>query len=70
MTITKKPLPRPFKRLAAAPLDGSVIEVLCGLQQQVVLARWSVQNQAFVRDDDPYRVSLARVTAWRYPLAK
>jgi hypothetical protein len=69
MTKTEKPLPRPFKRLAAAPLDGSMIEVLCGPQQQVVLARWSAQNQAFVRDDDPYHIPLMRVTAWRYPLA-
>ena len=65
-----KPLPRPFKRMAAAPLDGSVIEVMCGPQQQVVLARWSSETRAFIRDDDPYRVSLTRVTAWRYPQAK
>ncbi len=69
MIIAKKPLSRPFKRLAAAPLDGSLIEVLCGPQQKVVLARWSAQNQAFVRDDDPYHVPLMRVTAWRHPLA-
>ena len=68
--MMRKPLPRPFKRMAAAPLDGSVIEVMCGPQQQVVLARWSGLYQAFIRDDDPYQVSLTRVTAWRYPQAK
>jgi hypothetical protein len=67
--MMRKPLPRPFKRMAAAPLDGSVIEVLCGPQQQVVLARWSSRIQAFIQDDDPNRVPLVRVTAWRYPQA-
>jgi hypothetical protein len=65
-----KPLLRPFKRMAAAPLDGSLIEVMCGPQQQVVLARWSGLHQVFIRDDDPCRVSLTRVTAWRHPQAK
>jgi hypothetical protein len=31
----------------------------------VTLARWFTQTQAWIRDDDPYRRTLHRVTGWR-----
>jgi hypothetical protein len=54
-----------FSDMTMAPRDGSLIEVRHGPNQEIVLARWSGQAQAFVRDDDPDRKTLHRVTAWR-----
>jgi hypothetical protein len=54
-----------FSDMTMAPRDGSLIEVRHGPDQEIVLARWSGQGQAFVRDDDPNRKTLHRVTAWR-----
>jgi hypothetical protein len=48
-----------------APKDGTVIEVRHGPDQEIVRAYWAGQNQAFVREDDPHRKSLHRVTGWR-----
>jgi hypothetical protein len=42
-----------------------LIEVKHGPDQVIVLARWAGQNQAFIRDDDPLRRSLHRVSLWR-----
>ena len=56
---------RIFSDMTMAPRDGSLIEVRHGPNQEIVLARWSGQGQAFVRDDDPNRKALHRVTAWR-----
>ena len=54
-----------FSDMEMAPRDGSLIEVRHGPQQDFVLARWSGQGQAFVRDGDSDRRALHRVTAWR-----
>ena len=51
--------------MATAPRDGSLIEVRYGPQEEIVLAYWIGQTQAFVCDDDPNRKPLHRVTAWR-----
>jgi hypothetical protein len=55
----------PFLALADAPHDGSPIEVRHGPDQEIVLARWFAQTQAWIRDGDPYRRTLHRVTGWR-----
>jgi hypothetical protein len=62
--MTANPLVWPFKRMAAAPLDGSLIEVRYGPEQEIQLARWSSRDQRWVRDGD--RKPLPRVTAWRH----
>lgn len=55
-----------FRDMSTAPQDGSLVEVHHGPpDQEIVQARWSGQRQAFVRDDDPLRRSLHRVTGWR-----
>jgi hypothetical protein len=46
-------------------MDGTTIEVRRGPDQVVVRAHWSGQSQAFIRDDDPLRKTLHRVTGWR-----
>jgi len=64
MVCGAMPRTRPFRPIETAPRDGSVIEVRHGPDQEVVKAYWAGQNQAFVRDDDPDRRSLHRVTGW------
>jgi hypothetical protein len=54
-----------FRDINSAPPDGSLIEIKHGPDQEVVLARWSGQGQTFLRDDDPPRKSLHRVSVWR-----
>jgi hypothetical protein len=54
-----------FRDMSTAPRDGTVVEVKHGPDQEVVRAYWSGQNQAWVREDDPLRRSLHRVTVWR-----
>jgi hypothetical protein len=56
---------QPFRHIASAPRDGTLIEVRHGPDQGIVLAPWAGQNQAFVRDDDPLRRTLNRVSLWR-----
>ena len=56
---------RLLRDMATAPRDGTAIEVKHGIHQQIVRAVWSEQNQAFVREDDPYHRTLQRVTGWR-----
>jgi hypothetical protein len=51
--------------MSEAPRDGSLIEVSHGPDQEIVLARWFAQTQAWVSDGDPYRRTLHRVTGWR-----
>jgi hypothetical protein len=51
--------------MTTAPPDGSLIEVRHGPDQEIVLARWFAQTQAWIRADDPYRWTLHRVTGWR-----
>ena len=57
-----------FLDMASAPRDGTAIEVRHGPDQEVVRAEWSGQAQAWIRDDDPHRRTLHRVTGWR-PIA-
>jgi hypothetical protein len=64
MSLTM-PRSRPFQDINTAPRDGTAIEVNHGPKQEVVRAYWAGQNQAFVRDDEPDRKTLHRVTAWR-----
>ena len=54
-----------FSDMTTAPRDGTLIEVQHGPRQEIVLARWSGQGQAFVHGDDPDRKALHRVTGWR-----
>jgi hypothetical protein len=54
-----------LRPMSDAPRDGTLIEVKCGPQGEVVLAVWFAQTQAYVRDGDPYRRTLHRVTGWR-----
>jgi hypothetical protein len=54
-----------FRGIASAPRDGTLIEVRHGPDQVIVLAWWAGQNQGFVRDDDPLRRTLHRVSLWR-----
>jgi hypothetical protein len=56
---------QPFRHIVFAPRDGTLIEVRHGPDQGIVLAPWAGQNQAFVRDDDPLRRTLNRVSLWR-----
>jgi len=56
---------RPFLPMATVPKDGTLVELRHGPQQETVAAYWAGQNQAFVRDDDPFRRSLHRGTGWR-----
>jgi hypothetical protein len=56
---------RIFRDMRSAPTDGSSIEVRHGPDQEIVQAHWAGQNQAFIRDDDPLRRTLHRVTGWR-----
>jgi hypothetical protein len=54
-----------FRGIASAPRDGTLIDVKHGPDQVIVLPRSAGQNQAFVRDDDPLRRTLDRVSLWR-----
>jgi hypothetical protein len=54
-----------FRDMRSAPQDGTVIEVKHGPDQEVVRAVWSGQSQAWIREDDPLRKTLHRVTGWR-----
>jgi hypothetical protein len=56
---------RPFLNITTAPHDGRVIEVRHGRKQEIVLAGWSAQNQAYILAGDPNRGTLHRVTGWR-----
>lgn len=56
---------RIFRDMRSAPLDGTAVEVRHGPLQMIVSARWSSQNQAWIRTDDPSRLSLHRVAGWR-----
>lgn len=56
---------RIFRDMRSAPRDGSAIEVKHGLQQEIVLARWSGQSQSWIKVHDPDRRTLHQVTAWR-----
>jgi hypothetical protein len=56
---------QPFRHIVFAPRDGTLIEVRHGPDQGIVLARWAGQDQAFMRDDDPLRRPLHRVSLWR-----
>ena len=57
-----------FRDIKTAPKDGTVIEVRHGPDQEIVRAEWSGQGQAWVREDDPLRRTLHKVTGWR-PMA-
>ena len=54
-----------FRDMASAPRDGTTVEVCHGPQQEVARVEWNAQAQAWVREDDPHRRSLHRVTGWR-----
>ena len=54
-----------FFDIKLAPHDGTPIEVRHGPGQEVVLAEWSGQAQAWIRVDDPQRKTLHQVTGWR-----
>jgi len=54
-----------FRDMVSAPRDGTAIEVCHGPQQEVVRAEWNAQAQSWIRDDDPHRRTLHRVTGWR-----
>lgn len=58
-------MPLPYRPIATAPRDGTVIEVRHGPTQTPVRAEWSGQNQGWIRADDPERRTLHRVTEWR-----
>jgi hypothetical protein len=66
-TQTKRSVMRSriFRDMRSAPTDGTTIEVRHGPDQEVILAPWSGQGQAWIRDDDPLRRALHRVTGWR-----
>ena len=51
-----------LRDMVSAPRDGTTIEVRHGPKQELVLAHWSGQIQAFIADDDPLRRALHRVT--------
>ena len=65
MVCRAMPRTRPFSNMDTAPKDGRLIEVRHGPAQEIVRAYWAAQNQAFVRENDPDRKSLHRVTGWR-----
>jgi hypothetical protein len=48
-----------------APRDGTVVEVRHGPDQETVRAEWAGRGQAWIREDDPLRRALQRVTDWR-----
>jgi hypothetical protein len=54
-----------FQDMKTAPRDGTLVEVRHGPLQEAAPARWSAQGQAWIRDDDPLRRALHRVTGWR-----
>jgi hypothetical protein len=56
---------RLFRDMRSAPQDGTVIEVKHGPDQEVVRAQWAGQSQAWIREDDPLRRTLHRVSVWR-----
>jgi hypothetical protein len=51
--------------MKTAPRDGTVIEVRHGPDQAVARVVWAGQTQAWIREDDPLRRTLHRVTGWR-----
>ena len=55
---------RPFRSITTAPTD-KVVEVVHGLQQAIVQARWNSQKQAWFKEDNPLGRPLPRVTGWR-----
>ena len=57
--------PQAFQDMGRAPRDGTTIEVKHGMHQEIVRAGWDDQKQAFIREDDPDRRTLHRVTEWR-----
>jgi hypothetical protein len=57
---------RPFRNITSAPQDGRVIEVRHGRKQEIAVAEWSGQRQAYVLVGDPNGRSLYRVTGWRH----
>jgi hypothetical protein len=67
--MRQPPTTRLLQDIATARRDGTTIEVKHGIYQQIVQAAWSGQRQAFVREGDPYRLTLHRVTG-RRPVAK
>jgi len=64
--MRQPPTTRLLQDIATAPRDGTTIEVKHGIYQQIVRATWSGQHQAFVREGDPHRLTLHRVTGWRF----
>jgi hypothetical protein len=56
--------------MQTAPRDGTSIEIKHGPQQEIVLARWSRQAQAWVKTYDPEHKTLHRVAGWRPALAQ
>jgi hypothetical protein len=62
VTCASKMRRKLFRDMRTAPTDGTEIEVICGPNKEVVVARWSGQDQAWIRADDPDRRSLHRVS--------
>jgi hypothetical protein len=54
-----------FRDIKSAPQDSTTIEVKHGPSQEIVRARWSGQTQAWIRDHDPIRKTLHKVSVWR-----
>jgi hypothetical protein len=54
-----------FHSIRTAPLDGSLVEVVHGLRQEIAVAYWAFQQQGWIRDGDPSRRVLSWVTSWR-----
>ena len=65
VTCASKMRRKLFRDMRTAPTDGTEIEVICGPNKEVFVARWSGQDQAWIRADDPARRSLKRVSGWR-----
>jgi hypothetical protein len=54
-----------FREMTTAPKDGTPIEVRHGPIQEIALASWSEQNQAWIRANDPSPKTLQSVRVWR-----
>jgi hypothetical protein len=53
---------RPFRDMKTAPRDGTIIKVCHGPDQAVARVEWAAQTQAWIREGDPLRRTLHRVT--------
>jgi hypothetical protein len=55
----------PFQEMAMAPRDGTPVQVRHGPTQDIVLANWCEERQAWIATNDPAAKPLHNVRVWR-----